>query len=504
MQAYPKNDELYFWLADLFIAHNATDRAVELLEQLVSKRPLDNLGLNARTSLARINFVKGDRALAEKLIAAVLEKNPGHKEALFTRANIAFDRGYYDKTATDLRTILRDDPKTKGAYQLLAESLLNQGRLDLAIDTLNQLMDVDPSSLGGRVRLAQLYSLRGEPKRALEALAIVTKADPAYPFGWESTARVAINMKDWANAEKAINALSAIDGFAPTALFLQGMMAAEQDKIDEAVSLYKQVIGGDPSSPVAEHALGALTALYHARNRSDEAALFLETLPDGNLYVMSLLGEAYIKLGKKQEAAAMFDKAIASNATFADPYINRAKIHVADSNIDQAIDVLKKGYEAFPTNLVAPMMAANLLEKQGQHHEAVALYDDVLARNTGVDIAANNLAQLIADYHYADAAALEKARKTAERFAGSTNPLMLDTLGWVYYRQGNLQLAQTVLERAMSLAGDKAVPQMHYHYGAVLLRAGNAELAKTHLQKATAEGTDYHGLDEAKALLSGL
>ncbi len=504
MQANPQKDELYFWLADLYIKHNASDRAAALLEQIVSKNQMDDVGLSARTSLARLNFVKGNRELAEKLVSAVLEKDSGNREALFVRASMAYDRGYYQSAVTDLRTIIRDDPKAKNAYQLLGEALLLQGRLDLAIDTLNQLMEIDPANLPARVRLAQIVSLRGDTKRALELLSIVTKADPSYPIGWESTARIAIGAKDWTTSESAIQTLDKIEGQHLTALFLQGMMLAENGKTDEAIANYKQVIAPDPKAPLAEHALAALAALHHIQGKSAEVVSYLESLNSDSLFVATLLGESYVKLGKMTEAATQFEKVLAEKATFPEPYINRAKLYVNDNQFDQAIDVLKTAYKTAPTNLVAPMMAADLLEKRGQHKEAVALYDDILARNSGVDIAANNLAQIIADTQYTDAAALEKARQAAERFAGSSNPLMLDTLAWVYFRQGNLHLAQTVMERAMAAAGDNALPQMHYHYGAILMKTGRADLAKTQLQKAVAEGASYPGFEDAKKLLAGL
>jgi len=92
---------------------------------------------------------------------------------------------------------------------------------------------------------------------------------------------------------------------------------------------------------------------------------------------------------------------------------------------------------------------------------------------------------------------------TAEQFIRSTNPYYLDTLGWVYYRLGLNQQAQTILERVVSF--DQTLPeQVYYHYGAILLRSGQNQPAKQQLIRAVAGNVPFPGLDEAKRMLHGL
>jgi tetratricopeptide (TPR) repeat protein len=142
---------------------------------------------------------------------------------------------------------------------------------------------------------------------------------------------------------------------------------------------------------------------------------------------------------------------------------------------------------------------ADLDGRLGQYHEAVALYEGLLERVPDLDAAANNMAELIADYQSTDTAALEHARRIAERFQTSTNPSHLDTLGWVYYRQGKSLQALAILEHATSLP--EAPAQVHYHYGAALLAAGDKKRAADQLRLAVKPGSAYVGLDEAHRLL---
>jgi tetratricopeptide (TPR) repeat protein len=503
MQAHPGNNDLYFWLADLYISHNATDRAVLLLEQIIARDDADHSSLGARTSLARIQFVKGNRELARKLVAAVLDKDPGNQEALFIRAQMSVDMGRYQDAVSDLRTIVRDNPRAKNALQLMAETLLLQGHLDLAIDTQNQLMDIDPANTSAVVRLAQMNLLNGNTQRAMELLAVATKTAPDFAIGWESTARVAISSKDWNKADIAIGRLDTLEGQHLVAVFLKGQMLNALGKREEAIPLFVQVFSADPSSPLSEHALSAFVEAKQSLNQLQDATDTIRALKTESPFVSTLLGGCLARLGKTEEAAAAFEKAIAEHATSQNPYIGRAELYIAAGKPEPALALLRQAREVAPSDMRAAMISATVLGGLGRYQEAIMLYDEILAQNPGADEAANNLAQAIADYQYTDTAAMEKARQTAERFAGSSNPLYLDTLGWVYFRQGNIQQAQTVMERVMAYKGSLP-PEVHYHYGSLLLKLGKTAEAKSELTLATAEGARYSSLGEAKKMMGGL
>jgi len=503
MKAYPERDDLYTWLVDLYVNHGDIDRAVDLLKQVIAKNADDKRGLAARTALARINYIKGDKDAANKMALDVLKASPNDLDARFVKARIEADNGDYENAIADLRLILRDQPKAKEALHILAETLLRQDHIDLAIDTLNQLMEIDPLNFPARVRLAQLYHLNHDSKHAMDLLFFVTKADAKYPVGWETTARIAIDTKDWSTAEMAIKTLDGLEGQHMTATFLRGEMEAATDKTDQAITTFKDVINADPNAAIAEHALIALVDIYKSQNKLDEATTYIESLKSKNPIVTTILGETYLESGKSDQAAANFDAAISTNSPEQTPYIDRARMFMYDHKPELALETLKKGATVTPADIRAPMMEAQILGELGRYQQAIELYENLLNRNQSLNTVANNLAEIIADYEYNDQNALAHAHNIAERFASSTSPLLLDTLAWVFYRQGDIEQAQTVMERAMKMKGD-IPPQIHYHYGAILVKANNVVQAKDELEKATIKNADYPGLDDAKKLLSNL
>lgn len=498
----PKKDELYFWLADLYIKHGAIDRGIDLLQQIVARKEFQTPGLTARASLARISFARGDRALAERLVAAVLEKAPTNRQALLLRAGMAFDKGQYQSAVSDLRAILREQASDKEALSLLSEALLMQGRIDLAIDTQAHLVDTLPLDPTPRVRLAQLYNVNNDTARALDLLNQVTKTHPTFAVAWESVARVKLSQKDLVGAIAAIDRLEALDGQHLTAQYLRGEALAAEDRLDDAVRLFSGVVSADPDSPLAEHALAALVGAYSRQNRLEAASHFIDTLRTDSPFVATVLGEIYLQRGLRDKAATELDRALAQNPARAEPYLDRTRLYLLDRKVAEAIDVAKRGIAAVPSSVPLPILLADIYSVEGRHQEALAIYEDLLARNPGLDLAANNAAELIADYKANDPVAMERARQLAERFQGASNPMQLDTLAWVYFRKGDQSKALVLANRIMN--AEQMPPQVHYHIGMILLGADRKAEAKAHLQKALEGNTSYPGIETAKQVFQTL
>ncbi|HKJ08458.1 MAG TPA: tetratricopeptide repeat protein, partial [Gammaproteobacteria bacterium] len=122
----------------------------------------------------------------------------------------------------------------------------------------------------------------------------------------------------------------------------------------------------------------------------------------------------------------------------------------------------------------------------GDIDDAAKVYEQLLAKQPGNAIAANNLASLIADHRSNDAASLAKAKKLVAKFGSSKQLAFLDTYGWVHYRLGDLDKAAKTLSEVVKKA--PKVPVFQYHLGMVYYKQGNKVAAREHLSKALAGG----------------
>ena len=109
---------------------------------------------------------------------------------------------------------------------------------------------------------------------------------------------------------------------------------------------------------------------------------------------------------------------------------------------------------------------------------------------------ANNLAVLKSEYP-SSPNDLGKALELA-KLAYRLNPEQAqtaDTLGWIYFKTGDLQRALPLLEQAVVMTPGSAI--VNYHLGVVLFNKVDKEAAKERLRKAVESSEEFNGRDEA-------
>ncbi len=102
---------------------------------------------------------------------------------------------------------------------------------------------------------------------------------------------------------------------------------------------------------------------------------------------------------------------------------------------------------------------------------AILTYREILRVNPNSVVAANELANTLANQNPVDKVALRAARDALVNIAVVKNQAVLDTLAWSDYRLGELEAAKALLKLAN--AAQSANPQLRFHYGAVLMALGD-------------------------------
>jgi Flp pilus assembly protein TadD len=78
------------------------------------------------------------------------------------------------------------------------------------------------------------------------------------------------------------------------------------------------------------------------------------------------------------------------------------------------------------------------------------------------------------------------------------SPDVLDTLGWVHFRRGEISAAVGVLEQAVEARADS--PSIRYRLGVALNKAGDPERAREMLEEAIAAGSFPEAADARREL----
>jgi spermidine synthase len=170
-----------------------------------------------------------------------------------------------------------------------------------------------------------------------------------------------------------------------------------------------------------------------------------------------------------------------------------------------AKDDLYRAYRAMPDNGNARYFMAREFADQlpdpssvGEDPE-IASYRTAVARHPDDPVALNALADLLGE-----AGQLDEALPLAEKAVGLApgNGMVLDTYGWILFKQKKTAAALAALAKAASYLPDH--PIVLYHLGAACLADGRRDQARAHLTKALGASHEFPGADQAREILRKL
>jgi tetratricopeptide (TPR) repeat protein len=327
-----------------------------------------------------------------------------------------------------------------------------------------------------------LLSNEGDAAAAADILRayVAVKPDDA-----EASAALVQNLlaeQDMVAAEA--EARRAMEGGAGSPLAEQqlGRVLQAKGSTAEALARYRAILEKDPNQL---QALEGLVNILLDAGRAAEAVDILKGYPRENLDAQLLLGRAYMRQGDGAAARAVHEQAIAQAP--ADPRAYVALAALAKTGTPEQLAALQRAWKALPGNPTVALFLGSSYQLQGRTDDAIAVYESAVAKNPGDDIMANNLASLLLD-RGKDKASLARALELARPFEKSSDPLMLDTLGWAFYRNGDFPNAVRMLERAVAAESGNGVLQ--YHLGKAYAAAGNPVSARQHLTLALEKGGD--------------
>lgn len=494
---YLDSAELKLALGDYYRATKRPAEAMTSYRQAVEQWPETTPeGLEARNRVVAQHTVDGNIKQARADVEAILKAVPDNAEALLTRAFFAFLDRQYDAAIADLRIALRRQESSEAAL-LLARSYVGSGDLVVAKDTYRMLLDRDPGNAAATKELAVLLSGEGD---AAAATQILRDFVAIRPDDTEASAALVQSLLAQRELEAAeAEAKRGIESGAGGAMGEQqlGQVLQAKGSNAEALARYRAVLAKDPTQL---QALEGLVTILLDTGRVAEAIDFLKDYPQDNLDAGLLLAKAYVKQGNVAAARAVHERAISQAPADLRAYIALAALEPTDS--PKQVAALQRGLKAIPGNPTLTMFLGSIHERQGRIDDAIAVYETAVAKNPADTMMTNNLVALLLD-RGKDKASLARALELARSFATSNDPILLDTLGWAYFRNEDFPNAVLALERAVAVERNNALLQ--YHLGKAYAAAGNPVGARQHLMLALEKGGDQADFaDDARVSLGRL
>jgi tetratricopeptide (TPR) repeat protein len=245
-----------------------------------------------------------------------------------------------------------------------------------------------------------------------------------------------------------------------------------------------------------------LGQMLEARGRHPEAVDLLKPEIAKRKAAKGKGGEIAMLLGSQGLALQQlrrFDEAIASFTEAMELAPGEPVRHVlliqgysAANKHKEALAAAEKARAKFPQDTTVLYQLGAALDKAGRDAESEKMFRDVIARDPLDAGALNYLGYMLAEHGRSLDEAASLIQRALEIEPG--NPSFLDSLGWAYFQQGKLDLADAPLTAAAGkLPGNSVIQD---HLGDLRLKQGRHADAIAAWQKALAGDGD--SLDRAK------
>jgi tetratricopeptide (TPR) repeat protein len=488
-------------LEQLYIQAQKFDDATALMHELEQNGAHASDRLRAKVELARLVALQGKPDSAMEQVNAILAEDPANDQALLLRGGLSLNAAKFDAAIGDAKSVLHHDVNSVAALVLLSRAYEATGDVALAVDALRNITRLAPNDVDARLRLASLLAPKA-PDDALQNLdaAIALRPDATNLLVQKAEFLARTGAPD--KAEAIGRKLLETPATAAVAHRIIGEAALARSDYTTAVSELKEAEAG--GQPFAVTGPLLVTAYLRSDKAADADTLLTARIAKdpGDAKAMILLAGVRAQGGKLDEAEKLLRQAIAAKPDQTESYIDLVQVLAKQQKTDAVVKASAEAVNKFPDDRNVALVAAIAYDTAGRFDEAKAGYERILAKWPDDTVAANNLAALIADIWPNDRQLLDRARQLAEKFRGSDNPALLDTLAWVLVRQGNYDDASILLARATSLLPDNQ--QMQFHYAMALKGKGLTAKAQAAFAAALSGKPDYRGREEAVQVSSTL
>ncbi|WP_288381217.1 tetratricopeptide repeat protein [uncultured Massilia sp.] len=394
-----------------------------------------------------------------------------------------------DAAAAMLERVVAPYAGTMEAHIVRAQAALGRGDRAAAGSEARAALAARPDSEIAVLMVAQTMEDEVKAGQMLEAF---LKSHPDAREVRAAHARVLVNQKQYPQARAQFEALLAGRPDDAGNLYALGVLASQMNDAGAAEGYFTrfvEVLGRNPEDERdPTRALLILAQIAEERGDYAGASAWLDKVPPGTepaLLFSAQLRRAQL-LGKQGDLAGG-RKLLAGLKPLEET--QQVQVAVAESQLlrdagrlNDAYVLMEAAAKRFPKNPDLLYDFALLAEKLGKVDVMEKQLREVMALAPDNHHAYNALGYSLAERNVRLQEAQALVNKALEMAPG--DPFIMDSMGWVHYRLGNLDEAEKYLRRAYALRRD---PEIAVHLGEVLFQKGRQADAQQLWREARAK-----------------
>lgn len=430
VKAHPNEESYALALAQIQMQAQNADQAVETLQQGIQASESKAFAL--RIALAELYIGQDRIEAALKLLQETVnldKKAPAALQARQMLARIYMSQGQYEMAETEIASLIELSPDDRAGHLLRGRLLLAQDNAAQAVIELRQALTRE--NIQTYMYLARAHFANEEPQNGFQVLHEALENNPDFLPARQEIVRYALerDKSDMINAQ-----IEYLQEHYPNQgrvqLFI-GDVYLKQEQYDQALKAYAQAAGLEGFQAAAAVKIAELEL---AKGNSDKALQEVKkaiALRPEELSIYQRLAGMYIQSGAIKEGITYFEE--------------------AEQSVEETTGI--------------SFLLAMLYQIQGRMDDARKRYESLLEVYPDFLPAANNLAFLIAESSR-DRQELERALSLVQKHVETGQPDVLDTLGWIYHKLGQREMALKYIRQAISK--NPGNPEYQQHLQAVL------------------------------------
>src|SRR2546430_6848996 len=483
--------------AQFKVQNGAAEEAKAFLANVTKQAPDF---LPAWPILGRIanNEKKYDDAL--KLVENALSRDPANVDARLVQAESWIAKGETKKAVNSIEDLDRTYPGSPVVKYALARVYVRTNNLDQAIAAVDQVVNLSPRFLDAILLRAELHLKKGDAQSVVDSLAAVVKQSPGL---LQAELMLAEAYRALGRLDDAIAIVRDQIKRSPqnaASYFVLGFILQQQNKVTEAREALEKAAQLAPDNPSSLQQLVDLDVAsknYAAGHRRVDEVLQKQPKSALGYY---LRGKLYLSEKKFDLAQTALLKAIDLDLNLSSAYDLLAAAFLYANNPSEVLNQMNAVMAKKPDNLQALLATGMIYSQMKEFNKARDAYEKVIAASITHVLALNNLAYIYAEKLNDLKRGSELVQKA--RSIAPTNPSVLDTLGWITYKQGDYKQAADLLRESVAESPDN--PEIRFHLGMADYMMGRTDAARGAFEKVVGSGTDFDGKDEARRRLASL
>ncbi len=439
----PNSEEASQYYLGLVILSDNLGEAEKILRQRLAEATPGARGMvmfQMQQLLLRAKDKQAGIAMVERLVAPY----PDMMETHVVLAQSALARGAKEDARREAFAALKIKPDSEIAALTLAQTGDNDAQ---AAGVLKEFLVAHPDAGEVRAAYARLLVNDNQFEAARQQFLLLDKAKPDNPATLYALGVLSAQMKDVQGAERYLTRFVDVMDKAPDderdsskAVLMLSQLAEERGDYKAAQDWLDRLDSGDPKIQ------------FGAELRRAQLIAKRGDVPAARKYLATLQG----------------DKAEQAQVVLVEAQILR------DAGKEQeAYKVMEHGVKRFPENMDFLYDFALSAERVNKVDVMEKSLRKVIATTPDNHHAYNALGYSLADRNIR----LKEARQLVEKALGMApnDPFIMDSMGWVEYRMGNLDAAEAQLRKAYAVRSDAEIA---VHLGEVLWKKGQQDDAR--------------------------